>query len=38
MGLSANISISKLEIFNDTKGLSKVIDNIVDNGVKYAPD
>ncbi|MDQ7043068.1 MAG: HAMP domain-containing sensor histidine kinase [Sulfurimonas sp.] len=33
-----NISVVKLEIFNDKKGLSKVIDNIVDNGVKYSPD
>ena len=31
-----NIEIEKTEIFNDKIGLGKVIDNIVDNGVKYS--
>ena len=33
-----NLSLENLEIVSDKKGLSKVIDNIVDNGVKYSPD
>jgi len=33
-----NITLSPLQILNDKKGLAKVIDNIVDNGVKYSPD
>ena len=31
-----NLTLNKLEILNDKKGLSKVIDNIIDNGVKYS--
>jgi len=31
-----NLSLEKLEVFNDKTGLAKVIDNIVDNGVKYS--
>jgi len=33
-----NMTCSSLTILNDKKGLAKVIDNIVDNGVKYSPD
>ncbi len=33
-----NMNCSSLEILNDKKGLTKVIDNIIDNGVKYSPD
>ncbi|WP_321778755.1 HAMP domain-containing sensor histidine kinase [Sulfurimonas sp.] len=32
------LELEKTQIFNDSKGLSKVIDNIIDNGVKYAPN
>lgn len=31
-----NLSLEKLQIVGDKKGLAKVIDNIVDNGVKYS--
>jgi len=31
-----NLSLEKLQIRSDKKGLAKVIDNIVDNGVKYS--
>jgi len=31
-----NLSLKKLEILSDKKGLAKVIDNVVDNGVKYS--
>ncbi|MFK5938524.1 MAG: HAMP domain-containing sensor histidine kinase [Sulfurimonas sp.] len=34
--MNFNLSLKQLEIFNDKKGLSKVIDNIIDNGVKYS--
>ena len=34
--ISFNLSIQKTKIFNDKIGLSKVIDNIIDNGVKYS--
>lgn len=34
--INFNINIHKLEISNDKTGLSKVIDNIIDNGVKYS--
>ena len=30
------ISLEKTQIFNDKIGLSKVIDNLIDNGVKYS--
>ena len=33
-----NMTCNSLIILNDKKGLAKVIDNIVDNGVKYSPD
>ncbi|MBL1244816.1 MAG: HAMP domain-containing histidine kinase [Sulfurimonas sp.] len=32
-----NITLTTLQVLNDKKGLCKVIDNIVDNGVKYSP-
>jgi len=31
-----NLSLDEMQIFSDKKGLSKVIDNIIDNGVKYS--
>jgi signal transduction histidine kinase len=31
-----NLSLTKKEIFNDKIGLSKVVDNIIDNAVKYS--
>lgn len=31
-----NLALESLEIHSDKKGLSKVIDNLVDNGVKYS--
>ena len=31
-------TLKSLQIINDKKGLGKVIDNIVDNGVKYSPN
>jgi len=36
--INFDLKLSKIEIFNDKKGLSKVIDNIIDNGVKYSPN
>ena len=36
--MNFNLILNKFEIFNDRKGLSKVIDNIIDNGVKYSHD
>ena len=33
---SFNLSLEKIEVFNDKTGLAKVIDNIIDNGVKYS--
>jgi len=36
--INFTMNLTHLEIFNDKKGLAKVIDNIVDNGVKYSPD
>lgn len=36
--MNFNVMLEKLEILNDKKGLSKVIDNIIDNGVKYSTD
>jgi len=32
------LELEELEIFIDTIGLAKVIDNIIDNGVKYSPE
>jgi len=34
--INFNLDINALEISNDKTGLSKVIDNIIDNGVKYS--
>ena len=34
--ISFNLSLQKSKILNDKIGLSKVIDNIIDNGVKYS--
>lgn len=34
--ISFRLSLKKLQINSDKKGLAKVIDNIVDNGVKYS--
>jgi len=33
-----NLELEKTKIISDKKGLSKVIDNLIDNGVKYAPN
>lgn len=33
-----NLKLDRLNIINDKIGLSKVIDNIIDNGVKYSPN
>ncbi len=33
-----HLDLSTMEIFGDKTGLSKVIDNIIDNGVKYSRD
>jgi len=34
--INFNLNLSELAIINDKTGLSKVIDNIIDNGVKYS--
>lgn len=34
--INFQLKLDELEIFNDKTGLSKVIDNIIDNGVKYS--
>ena len=34
--MNFNLTLKKFEVRNDKKGLSKVIDNIIDNGVKYS--
>ena len=34
--MSFNLRLEKLQLKSDVKGLSKVIDNIIDNGVKYS--
>jgi signal transduction histidine kinase len=34
--ITFNLKLQKSKIFNDKIGLSKVIDNIIDNGVKYS--
>ena len=33
-----HLSLERLEVFSDKKGLSKVVDNLIDNGVKYSGD
>jgi signal transduction histidine kinase len=33
-----NLELHSMQIFSDKIGLSKVIDNIIDNGVKYSPN
>ena len=33
-----NLELQKTQIINDKIGLSKVIDNLIDNGVKYSPN
>jgi len=33
-----NLDTQPCVVYNDTRGLSKVIDNIIDNGVKYSPN
>jgi len=33
-----NLELDSVEILNDKIGLSKVIDNLIDNGVKYSPN
>ncbi|MEA1891540.1 MAG: HAMP domain-containing sensor histidine kinase [Campylobacterota bacterium] len=33
-----NLDLENTQIINDKIGLSKVIDNLIDNGVKYAPN
>ena len=33
-----NLKLQKTKIIGDRIGLSKVIDNIIDNGVKYSPN
>jgi signal transduction histidine kinase len=33
-----SLELEKTQIFNDKIGLGKVIDNIIDNGVKYSPN
>jgi len=34
--MNFRLSLEEMQIFGDKKGLSKVIDNIIDNGVKYS--
>jgi len=36
--ITFHLTLENLEIFSDKTGLTKVIDNIVDNGVKYSKD
>jgi len=36
--ITFNLTLSKYELFMDKIGLSKVIDNIIDNAVKYSAD
>jgi len=33
-----HLSLEPLQLKNDKKGVQKVIDNLIDNGVKYSPD
>ena len=34
--MSFTLSLEELQVYTDKKGLSRVIDNIIDNGVKYS--
>lgn len=34
--MNFSLSVNEMQIFGDKKGLSKAIDNIIDNGVKYS--
>ena len=36
--INFNLELDKLEVYSDKTGLSKVIDNLIDNGVKYSKD
>ncbi len=36
--INFNLNLQKSELYSDKIGLSKVIDNIIDNGVKYSPN
>jgi len=36
--MNFTLEVQSMEIFSDKTGLSKVIDNIIDNGVKYSQD
>ncbi len=36
--INFNLTLSKCELFIDKIGLSKVVDNLIDNGVKYSRD
>ncbi len=36
--VNMSVDVESLEIYGDKKGLAKIIDNIVDNGVKYSPN
>jgi len=36
--VSFNLELEDTQIFSDKVGLTKVIDNIIDNGVKYSPN
>ncbi len=33
-----NLSLERVEVLSDKKGLEKVVDNLIDNGVKYSQD
>lgn len=33
-----SLELHPFEVFNDKVGVTKIIDNIIDNGVKYSPD
>lgn len=36
--INFNVELEKTQIFSDKIGLSKIIDNLIDNGVKYSPN